>query len=377
MPTPTSQAFPKSQDVRRILVIRPRFVGDICLTLPVVANLARHAPHAEIHYLVEAEAAPLLAEDPRITRVWIASRRGSALEQARLCKALHAARFDVVIDLFCNPRTALWTASTGARWRVGYPNKKLRSAVYNVHARPTDDSAIRFHLASLVALGWPATEETPSLAITESERLAAWNHLNERGVPGGAELVGIHPGARFPTRRWAPEDFASLGRQLLARHPRIWLLVFAGPGEDTLARAIANDVASPRAIAITDVALRRFAALAGVCSAFVGGDSGPIHVSVAAGTPTVGIFGRNDPVNFFPYPAAEGHTVVYARVWCSPCHRDECDHMSCLRAISPEWVLAHVERALSFAAGRPARAGEAAGPVPLAVLATRPPGGGG
>ena len=130
MPTTSSPALPQPQDARRILVIRPRFVGDVCLTLPVVQNLARLAPQAEIHYLVEPEAAPLVEGDRRIARVWTAARRGSAIEQARLCAALHSARFDVVLDLFCNPRTALWTAATSARWRVGYPNKKLRSAVY-------------------------------------------------------------------------------------------------------------------------------------------------------------------------------------------------------------------------------------------------------
>jgi hypothetical protein len=54
-----------------------------------------------------------------------------------------------VLDLFCNPRTAIWTAASGARWRVGYPNKRLRSAAYNVLVRPTEKSAVRFHLASL------------------------------------------------------------------------------------------------------------------------------------------------------------------------------------------------------------------------------------
>jgi ADP-heptose:LPS heptosyltransferase len=373
MPTSPQTAPPLPQDVRRILVIRPRFVGDVCLTLPVVSNLARLAPQAEIHYLVEPEAAPLLADDPRLARVWIAPRKASALEQARLCAELHGARFDVVIDLFCNPRTALWTASTRARWRVGYPNKKLRSAVYNLHAHPKGLNAVRFHLASLEALGWPVVEEVPALAIAESERLAAWNHLSERGVPGGTPLVGFHPGARFPTRQWAAEDFAALGRQLLERHPRLWVLVFAGPGEEVLARTIAHDIASPRVLAITDVALRRFAALASLCSTFVAGDSGPMNIAVAAGTPTVGIFGRSEPERTMPYdPETTGHRAVYARVWCSPCVRDVCDHMSCMRAISPEWVGENVERALAFAALRPARAGGAAGPVPLAVLAARP-----
>jgi ADP-heptose:LPS heptosyltransferase len=63
-----------------------------------------------------------------------------------------------------------------------------------------------------------------------------------------------------------------------------------------------------------------------------------LHVAVAAGTPAVGIFGRNEPERFFPYPAALGHRAAYAGVWCSPCHLDVCPHTSCLAAITPEWV---------------------------------------
>ena len=359
---------PLPGEIRKVLVIRPRFVGDVCLTLPVIDNLRRLAPQAELHYLVEEEAAPLLADDPRLARVWIASRRSSPLAGARLLAALRRARFDLVLDLFCNPRTAVWTAATGARWRVGYPGKKLRSAAYNVPVKTDAVSAIAFHLASLEALGWEPHTEVPALTITAAEKSAAWNHLAERGVPAGAELVGIHPGARYMTRRWQPDDFAALGRTLLRERPRARLLVFAGPGEEELARTIAAAVADPRALAVTDVALRRFAALVALCRAFVGGDSGPVHVSVAAGTPTIGIFGRNAPDTFFPYPESHGHRAVYAKVWCSPCHLDVCDHLSCLRAISPEWVWGVLRATLE----REKAAATPEGPVPTAALGARP-----
>ncbi len=361
MSQPSRQRPIPPEDVRTVLVIRPRYVGDVCLTLPVLANLQRMVPHAALHYLIEEEAAPLLAEDPRLTRVWIASRRAGALTQARLYAELNAARFDLVLDLFCNPRTALWTAATRARWRVGYPGKRLRSAAYNIMVRTDATSAIRFHLASLEALGWETEDAVPDLRLTDGELKAAWNHLTERGVPAGTSLVGLHPGARFPTRRWASEDFVALGKTVLAKRPRSWLLVFAGPGEEELARSIASGNASPRAVAITQVALRRVAALVRRCQALVGGDSGPIHVSAAVGTPTIGIFGRNLPEMFFPYPESAGHRAVYARVWCSPCHRNECDHLSCLRAISPEWVWEVLESALAFAENSSGRA-----PIPLA-----------
>jgi ADP-heptose:LPS heptosyltransferase len=325
MPNPSRHRPLAPDAARKVLVIRPRFVGDVCLTTPVLTNLKRLAPQAALHYLVEEESAPLLAEDPRLERLWVSSRQSTGMATARLCGELYREKFDVVLDLFCNPRTALWTAATAARFRVGYPNKRLRSAAYNITVAPTEKSAIAFHLASLT-------------------------------------------GARWETRRWAPEDFIALGKTLLAARPRDWLLVFGGPGEEELARSIATGVGSPRAIAITGVALRRFAALVQLCRAFVGGDSGPVHIAVAVGTPTIGIFGRNEPERFFPYPESAGHRAVYARVWCSPCHRDVCDHLSCLRAISPDWAWDVLERALARVDETAGAAAGPAGPVPTHVL---------
>ncbi len=368
----SSQPTVAPDAIHRVLVIRPRFLGDVCMTTPVLTRLREIAPAAEIHYLTEEESAPLLADDPRLARLWVHSRRATALATARLCGDLRAARFDLVLDLFCNPRTALWTAATGARWRVGYPHKRFRSAAYNVMVKPVEKSAVRFHLASLEALGWDAPYASPRVYLSDGERSAAWNHLAEHGVPAGATLVGFHPGARWPTRRWAPEDFAALGRHLLAARPRDWLIVFGGPGEEELARGIVAKVGSPRALAIAGVAVRRFAALAQLCRAFVAGDSGPVHVATAVGTPTIGIFGRNEPERFFPYLESEGHRALYARVWCSPCHRDVCDHLSCLRAISPDWAWDVLQKTLD--APPPARAADAgatarpAGPVPTSIL---------
>ena len=376
MSKPSSRRLPLPEQIRKVLVIRPRFVGDICLTLPVVDNLRRLAPQAELHYLVEEEAAPLLAGDPRLAQVWIASRRGSALAGARLAGALRAAKFDLVLDLFCNPRTALWTAATGAAWRVGYPGKKFRSAAYNVPVVTEAVSAVEFHLASLRALGWEPEVVTPALWISPAEKSAAWNHLAERGIPAGSELIGFHPGARYPTRQWQPEDFAALGRTLLARRPRARLLIFGGPGEEELARGIASDVGDPRAVPIVDTALRRFAALASLCKAFVVGDTGPLHVAGASGVPVIGLFGRSLPEVTFVYPPSAGNRAIYAKVWCSPCVLDACDHMSCMRAISPEWVWDVVKETLDHEVaegdGAPAAVAVPAGPVPTHALGARP-----
>jgi lipopolysaccharide heptosyltransferase II len=350
--------------VRRALVIRPRFVGDLCLTLPVVDHLRRHAPQAEVDYLTDAAYAPLLAGDPRLARV-LSARRGAAPgAAAALFSALARAGYDLVLDLFCNPRTALWTAATGARVRVGYAGKGWRSSVYNRFPRHAGKSAVRFHLASIDTLGWETDPAAvPDLRIPDAEARAARGAVARFGVEAGdgARLVAIHPGARWPTRQWPPERYAALARQLLERRAECRALILAGPGEEPLAEQIVRAVDHPRCAAVGGLTLRELAALLAACAAFVGPDSGPVHVAVAAGTPSVGIFGRNEPERFFPYPARRGHRAVYAGVWCSPCHLDVCPHTSCLAAVTAERVWSALAEILERDTPWPAAAAAAGG----------------
>jgi ADP-heptose:LPS heptosyltransferase len=350
--------------VRRALVIRPRFVGDLCLTLPVLDHLRRHAPHAEIDYLTEAACAPLLAGDPRLARVRTAERGASPAGAAALLGGLARGGYDLVLDLFCNPRTALWTAATGARVRVGYAGKGWRSAVYNRFPEHEGKSAVRFHLASIAALGW-ATDAgaVPDLRLGPGEVAAARAALARGGVaaPADARLVALHPGARWPTRQWPAERYAAVARRVAERGTGDWALVCYGPGEEPLARRIVELAGHPRCAPVGGLGLRELAALLAACAAFVGPDSGPLHVAVAAGTPAVGIFGRNEPERFFPYPAARGHRAAYAGVWCSPCHLDVCSHTSCLAAVTAAWVASALEEILDRRAPWPAAAAAAGG----------------
>src|SRR5262249_14869332 len=153
---------------------------------------------------------------------------------------------------------------------------------------------------------------------------AAWRELEALGVRADAILVGFHPGARWPTRRWAPERFASLARRVLEARANTVVLVTAGPGEGDMARAVLDALPPDRARLIESWPLARFVALQSLCTAFVCGDTGPLHTAVAAGAPTLGLISRNRPAMFFPYSEQHSHRAYYARVECSPCDRDEC-----------------------------------------------------
>jgi ADP-heptose:LPS heptosyltransferase len=204
--------------------------------------------------------------------------------------------------------------------------------VYTHHVRPRTLSAVGFHLASVAALGWDAPHTTPRLHVVDALRGEARAALDSVGVPPGARLVGMHPGARWPTRRWAVENYVALARQVVARHDDVAVLFTAGPGEEAVAHEAAAQVTG--AVAITDLPLVRFVHLQAACAAFVCGDTGPAHTAVAAGCPTLGLFSRNRPAMFFPYSEREGHRAYYARAECSPCHRDECPDLRCLHRLT-------------------------------------------
>jgi ADP-heptose:LPS heptosyltransferase len=329
------------RSVRRVLIVRPRFLGDVCLTLPVVDAVRHACPDVRLAYVVEPESAPLLADDPRVAERFVVERSAGSSATLELIRRLRRFAPDVAIDLFCNPRTAVWTRASGARVRVGYPFKGWRSALYTHHARPRTLSAIGFHLASVAALGWPAPDAVPRLAIPTARQAEAEAALAAIGVTPGATLVGFHPGARWETRRWAPERFAALAARFLETTPGGVALVSGGPGEAARVDGIVSRLDSSRARAIIGWPIARFVALQSLCSAFVCGDTGPLHTAVAAGAPTLGLMSRNRPAMFFPYPGTLGHRAFYARVECSPCHRDRCDDLRCLDRLDVEgaWTL--------------------------------------
>jgi heptosyltransferase-2 len=337
MPVPTST-------IRRILFVRPRFLGDVCLTLPAVDAALAACPGAQAAYLTEAALAPLLAADPRFTRVLAVPSKPSLAETLTLVRELRAFAPDVAFDFFCNPRTAVWTRLSGARVRVGYPNKGWRSALYTHHARPRALSSVAFHCASVTALGWPAPagEVSPRLVLGETVRDEARAALRALGVPESATLIGMHPGARWPTRRWAPERFAALATRALEAHAKAIVLVSAGPGELDMARAVLAALPSERSRLVEGWPIARFVALQSLCAAFVCGDTGPVHTAVAAGVPTLGLMSRNRPSMFFPYPEADGHRAYWSRVECSPCDRDTCSDLRCLARLTVDGAWEHL-----------------------------------
>jgi len=333
---PLSEKAIRSPEIKNILVSRLRFMGDIILTTPVCHALRQSFPKAKITYLAEAPYHSLLENHPDVDEIIFLPRHG-AQKQALAYGKLIRRDFDLAIDLFGNPRSALLTYLSGAGIRIGGDFRGR--GIFYTH-RVKDDgqrkTAVQFHLNYLKPLGIQPMPVVPFIVATEAERSWARGYLTDKGFDLGRMLVGIHPGATWPAKRWLPERFAALANRISA-DLGAQVLFTMGPGEEGILQAVIKESRYPASMPSV-FTLRQLAAILGQLDLFIANDCGPMHLAPAVGTKTIGIFGPGEPDIWFPYNMVKGHRFVYHTVDCSLCHRDLCETMDCMKAISVDDV---------------------------------------
>lgn len=337
--------------IQRILLSRLRFMGDVILTTPLIRRLKEIFPEAQLSYLTQDAFAPLLWHNPHLDEVVAFPVRGNLAAQARFYYQLRQRHFDLAIDLFGNPRTALMTWLTGAAIRVG-GDFRGRGKLYNVRvpAPPAEPHAIDFHWRSLEALGIAKGDHHTEIFIVEEEKQWARKFLQDLKINWSEPLVGLHPGATWPNKRWPEKYFAALARQLCERNVQV--VITQGPGEENVVMEVRRQISPPelakgRSAGITllpVLSLRQLASVQQQMRVFVSNDCGVMHLAVAAGTPTIGLFGPSQPQIWFPYDQRADHLALWQPVECRPCHQNFCPlgHLDCQNQLAPERVLAAV-----------------------------------
>ncbi|HET7457230.1 MAG TPA: lipopolysaccharide heptosyltransferase II [Gemmatimonadaceae bacterium] len=311
------------------LVIQTSFLGDMVLTTPLLAHLARRGP---VDVLATPAAGALLAQNPSVRAVlpYDKRRRDRGIAGfARLASRLRRKNYDIAYLAQGSLRSAALAVSAGIPHRVGFDTSAGR-ALYTRRV-PYDDTV--HHAARLLALGVQTSESplTPDQlrprlypSITEVSAVDALlaEAKHERGTP----LIALAPGSVWATKRWP--YYAELARSLTARGVRV---VVIGSKEDhDLAKEIAAAVRAGRGAPAIDatgrLSLLASAELIGRAQAIVTNDSAPQHLASAMGTPTVTLFGPTVPEFGFG-PLAAHHaalgvdTLGVARLDCRPCDR--------------------------------------------------------
>jgi lipopolysaccharide heptosyltransferase II len=340
------------REVRRVLVVRLRSIGDTVLATPSLYALRRFLPDAQIDILLESWVAPVLEGFDAVDNV-ITVERGSTRERARVARKLRSARYDVAYNLHGGTTATLLTRASGAKHRVGYSDYQY-SRLLNHAAPPATElwGALKTHSVEqqLALLGWtgvPVSDRPRTrLAVTEKAAESVAERLRATHVDEAKPLALIHPAAAFDTKQWATRNFARVAEELSARGFNC--IAIAAPSEShVIAELIEESFAHIETF--TNLSLPEVTALAARSRLFVGNDSGIAHIAAAVRVPSVVIFGSSNVAHWRPWAIAPSE-VVREELPCQPCPGYFCaefDAPECIRRVSVERVTAAIEKVIS------------------------------
>ncbi|CUS77612.1 heptosyltransferase-3 [Candidatus Kryptonium thompsonii] len=325
--------IPKEK-ISKILVIKLRAIGDVLLSTVVLKNLRHNFPHVKIDFLTEPPSKEIIEGNPYVDELIIFEREKNSLKKFY---ELRKRKYDLVIDLFCNPRSALLTFITGAKYRVGYAFRG-RSYAYNVKLKPRKEvhHNVEFNLDALRALGLEIIDKEIYMPIDENAENFAkkfWNEnkLNEKVV------VALNPSGTWETKRWRLEKFARLGDEIAKNFKAKILILWGNQNELEDAQKISS-MMEIKPIIPPRTNLKQMASILKRCSFMISNDSAPMHIATAVGTPTLGIYGPTNPYAQGPY--GEKHLWVRREdLDCIACNLTKCPIGNiCMKELSVETV---------------------------------------
>ncbi len=378
----------RSVEFSRILLIKPSALGDVVHTIPVLVKLRARYPRARIDWLITPENAEIVRCHPALSNVVLFARRDFSKRGRRwraflsffdLLKQIRRAKYDLVIDMHGQVRSAFFALITGARVRIGFdrpikrtltvsaehdlknvPSHGWRGAregswIAYTHRIPIptlDVHAIDRYLWVGELLGFDDTPPDLTIYLSPETIRNVDRLLSEKGVSASQPLIVLVPGTIWETKHWTIEGFAGVARQFL--HDGYAVALAGTKRDEQRSRQIA--AAAPGACDLSGKTTPAdLAALIRRAEVTVTNDSGSMHVAASLGKPMVSIFGPTNPVHIGPYERPD--SVVRVDLPCSPCNYrrlSQCpyDH-ACMKQVTSAMVVERVQKILLTAKSRP------------------------
>ncbi|MFN0277107.1 MAG: lipopolysaccharide heptosyltransferase I [Pyrinomonadaceae bacterium] len=326
----------------RLLIVKLGSIGDIVHTLPSLAAIRRALPSAEISWVVEARSAEILKDNPMIDNLIevdtheLRRRRDidKILQEAgKQFRNLRRFEFDVALDFQGLLKSAALAKLSGAKRRWGFSRAGLREPASRILLTNTVHTSPDMHvIRKNLALVWSALDISAPVHDFEFPIATSIEHISEAEEIiekcEGSDFALLNPGGGWVTKLWHAEKFGQLADRFW-EEKGLRSIVTTGPNEDELAERVAANCRSNKLI-FAQPTLKGFYEVAKRARVYVGGDTGPTHIAVAAGVPIVGLFGptewwRNGSPN--PDDICVERTDIDCR---TECHRRECSKWICM-----------------------------------------------
>ncbi len=337
---------------QRFLITRLSAIGDCILTLPLVCALRRAFPGATIDWAVEKSSASLLEGHDAIDRLHVLPKGWlkSYGEVRTIRRTLRKRRYDCVLDPQGLSRSAILGLLSGAKTRICLKRpagREIAPLLATRTAHPDSPHVAERQLALLKPLGVQATQVEFRLPRFPDAASTVEQWLAHHSLP---RFALINPGAQWPTKLWLPERFAQLARELRHQSGLPSLVAWAPGPERRIAESIVEASAGCARLA-PPTSLTELAEMIRRATLFVSSDTGPLHLAVAAGTPSVGLYGPTRPEVCGPY--GPPHQAVQAWYQDGSSRRRKRGENFAMRDITVEMALDACYQVLSRAQSHP------------------------
>lgn len=291
------------EDVKKILVVRFRQIGDAILATALCSTLKHNFPDAEIHFVLNKGIAPLFEGHPDIDRIITFDKnelKPLPKYMAKVWRVVHENHYDVIIDMRSTVNTLMFSAfSLSTPFRIGvkkgYTRFVLTDEIDN-GSRSLDLDMVKRNLmlcAPLVRLKEISAVEDFTISITDKERGDFRKYMESEGIDFSRPVILVGVTTKILSKRWNTSFMVETLRRILEHHPDFQLIFNYVPGiEEADARKMFEELGAPSCVKINIQArsLRELAALCANCNFYYGNEGGARHLAQALGVPSFAIF---------------------------------------------------------------------------------------
>jgi lipopolysaccharide heptosyltransferase II len=326
--------------VKSILIIRLSSLGDIILTTPLVRELRKKYPDARIDFVVRKEFADIVEQFPWVSNIHILDTSKGTEEIQRLRSELRKNNYTHILDLHNNFRSKKLRKGLGGKLHIinkrSFKRWILVKTKINLFKNEPDIVGRYFETAR-------------ELGITDTGLGATFGKEYEKP---SIKKVALCPGAKHWNKRWLPEYYATIAKDLIANGYHIEF--FGSKDETEYVNAIASQLSQDRITNLCGkLSLAELPNKIAECSLAITNDSGLMHVASALGISTIAIFGPTvRELGFMPRNKNVA-IIENINLDCRPCTTiglDHCPkgHFKCIKEITPQIVLTSIKISEDF-----------------------------
>ena len=330
------------KNVERIVVVDLLYLGDLIFATPFIKNLRDKYPEARIDFVANANFMTIIENNPHLDNVYGYDKDWNVIESWQFARKISSHNYDLGLNIHGNWRTALLMKVIGPDYSVGFGDKGRGLFLDEELSRLDEAHMVEVYRQFLRDLGWLELKEAdlelrvkPNAADNVEQLLASY------GLDKADNLIALNTGGSWPTKRWPSEKFAALADELIQK--QVGAVIFTGGPSDIERVDKIKEMMSTEAVNLAgETTVAELAALAEKSAVMISGDSGPVHVAAAVGTPTIALFGPSDEKKYRPYGAE--NQIITNQIDCRPCGEHDCplEHHNCLEEITVTEVLAQV-----------------------------------